>query len=193
MLCNDKAGGVTVVDLPDYDLVVRDQLTATYPGEDGTPQPYYRTTCSQHLQNLLAKAKELVQEGVDLGFIHPDDASVMIPAEAVPGRYYGLAKVHKQRQTWPEVAGGRCPPLRPVVSGSGTVQEGISYWVNEQAKGEVKKLPTYLEDTRDLLQIIMEENHRGPQPPGTVPVTLDIWVCTPTSPWRKDFGLLSRK
>ena len=46
--------------------------------------------------------------------------------------------------------------------------------MDEQAKGEVKKLPTYLEDTRDLLQIIMEENHRGPQPPGTVPVILDM-------------------
>ena len=62
------------------------------------------------------------------------------------------------------------------MSGSGTVQEGISHWVDEQAMGEVKKWPTYLEDTRHLLQLIMEENHCGPQPPGTVPVTLDIDV-----------------
>ena len=49
--------------------------------------------------------KELVQEGVEGGFIHPSDASFMIPAEAVPGRYYRLAKVYKERQTWPEMAG----------------------------------------------------------------------------------------
>ena len=37
---NDKSGGVTVVDLADYKLVVEDQLVATYTGEDGTPSPY---------------------------------------------------------------------------------------------------------------------------------------------------------
>ena len=60
------------------------------------------------------------------------------------------------------------------MSGSGTISEGISHWVDEHAKGEVKKLNTYLEDTRHLLQLIQEENERGPQAPGTIPVTLDI-------------------
>ena len=171
---NDKSGGVTVVDLADYKLVVQEQLAATYQGEDGLPQPYYRRTCDQHLQHLRSKAEELVQEGIREGFIHPDDAAQMVPEEGKPGRYYGLAKVHKARRCWPQVAGGRCPPLRPVVSGSGTVGEGISHWVDEQAKSEVKRIPTYLEDTRHLLQLIQEENAKGPQPVGTVPVTLDI-------------------
>ena len=174
ILPNDKSGGVTVVDLSDYKLVVEEQLAATYTGEDGLPQPYYRRTCHQHLVNLRAKAEELVQEGVEAGFIHPEDAKEMVPDEAKPGRYYGLAKVHKARRCWPEVAGGRCPPLRPVVSGSGTVAEGISHWVDEVAKSEVPRLPTYLEDTRHLLQLIQEEIAKGPQPAGTVPVTLDI-------------------
>ena len=174
ILPNDKSGGVTVVDLHDYKMVVKDQLEATYVGEDGVPKPYYRPTCAEHLHNLRGKAQALVEEGVREGFIHPGDASFMIPDEAKPGRYYGLAKVHKPRQTWPQVTQGRCPPLRPVVSGSGTVSEGISHWVDEKAKSEVKKLPTFLEDTRHLLQMIQQENQRGPQPPGTVPVTLDI-------------------
>ena len=88
-----------------------------------------------------------MQEGFEEGFIHPDYAEAMIPEEARPGCYYGLAKVQRARQTWPMVAGGRCPPLRPVVSGSGTLQKGISHWVDKQAKEEVKKLATYLEDT----------------------------------------------
>ena len=174
VLPNDKSGGVCVVDLGDYKAVVKDQLAATYKAEDGSPQPYYRQTCVQHLQHLRSKAEELVQEGVREGFINPGDASFMIPEDAKPGRYYGLAKVHKSKQSWPKVAEGRCPPLRPVVSGSGTVAEGVSHWVDEHAKGEVKRLPTYLEDTRHLLQLIQEENNKGPQPPGTIPVTLDI-------------------
>ena len=38
----------------------------------------------------------------------------------------------------------------------------------------MRKLDSYVEDTRHLLEIIQEENRRGPQPPGTVPVTLDV-------------------
>ena len=34
--------------------------------------------------------------------------------------------------------------------------------------------PSWLEDTRHLLQIVSEENAAGPQPPCTIPVTLDI-------------------
>ena len=118
-----------------------------------------------------------MQEGVEAGFIHQEDAAEMVPEEVKPGRYYGLAKVHKTRQCWPEVAGGRCPPLRPVVSGNGTVGEGISHWVDEQAKAEVKRLPTYLEDTRHLLQMIEEENARGPQAQSPSPRILS--ACTP--------------
>ena len=64
VLPNDKSGGVTVVDLADYKLVVQEQLSATYTGEDGTQKPYYRNTCIQHLQHLRSKAQELVEEGV---------------------------------------------------------------------------------------------------------------------------------
>ena len=85
---------------------------------------------------------------------------------------FGLVKNHKDKHTWP--AGQSIPPLRPVVSGSGSVSEDISHWVDEQAKGEVKKLDSWLEDTRHVRDIIQEENNRGPQPPGTIPVTLDI-------------------
>ena len=127
-----------MVDLEDYKKVIQQQLQATYKDERGEPHPYYRPTCVQHLQHLKSKAQELVDEGVTEGFIHPDDASIMRPVEAKPGRYYGLAKVHKPQHSWPQVAGGRCPPLRPVVSGSGTISEGILHWVDEHAKGEVK-------------------------------------------------------
>ena len=46
--------------------------------------------------------------------------------------------------------------------------------MDEHAKGEVRKHDSWLEDTRHLLEIIQEENKRGPQPPGIIPVTLDI-------------------
>ena len=96
----------------------------------------------------------------------------MLSDQANPGRYYGLVKSHKEKDSWPVEQ--NIPPLSPVVSASGSVSEGISHWVDEHAKEEVKKLDSYLEDTRHVLDVIREENSRGPQPPGTIPVTLDI-------------------
>ena len=124
------------------------------------------------LLTILEDARDIIVEGVEIGFIHPDDRELMIPGDPKPGRYYGLPKLQKPRETWPE--GQNIPPLRPIVSGSGTISENLSHLIDEQAKNEVKKLDSYLEDTRHLLQLIHKENLRGPQPPGTVPVMLDI-------------------
>ena len=147
---NDITGGVTVVDLQDYIAVVNEQLEVTYEAEDGTIQTYFRWMCFQHLKNLGAKGEELVNEGVQEGWIHKDDAKEMVVYDIKPGRYYGLAKVHKNRTVWPKIAGGRCPPLRPVNSCNGTISEGISHWVDEQAKEVVTRLPTFLEDMRHM-------------------------------------------
>ena len=44
-------------------------------------------------------------------------------------------------------------------------------------------LDYWLEDTRQMLQIITEENAAGPQQPGTIPVTLDISGMYSNVPW----------
>ena len=122
---NDKSGGCSVLDVQDYKTVCYKQLEASYKGPDGNQLQYYCTTCQQILNHQLAIAKDLVQEGVEGGFIHPDDAKQMVPDQAKPGRYYGLVKNHKDKESWP--AGQNIPPLRPVVSNSGSVSEGISH------------------------------------------------------------------
>ena len=70
----------------------------------------------------------------------------MVPPEPKPGRFYGLVKNHVDKEQWPE--GQNIPPLRPIVSASGTNTEGISHWVDEHAKQEVHRLDSFLADTR---------------------------------------------
>ena len=69
------------------------------------------------------------------------------------------------------------------MSGSGSNTEGISHFVDEFAKEEVKHLDSWLEDTRHLLQILTEENTSGPQPTSSIPVTLDISGMYSNVPW----------
>ena len=166
---NDKSGGWSIMDLKDYKEACNAQLSATYFDEDGIEQPYYRESSSAILNFYLTRVKDLVEEGVKSGYIHPDDEKMMVPSVAKPGRYYGLPKNHKLI-----ALGKNIPPLRPVVSGSGSKTEGISHWVDVHSKSEVSKLESFVEDSRHMLEIICHLNKKGPQPSQAVPVTLDI-------------------
>ena len=90
-----------------------------------------------------------------------------------------MVKNHVDPEQWT----GPIPPLRPIVSGSGSNTEGISHYVDEFSKDEVRKLESWLEDTRHVLHLLTEENSLGPQPPNSIPVTLDISGMYSNVPW----------
>ena len=76
----------------------------------------------------------------------------MITEEPRCGRLYGLVKDHKP------VDETGIPPLREVVSCSGSNSEFISAYVDHHLKPEVKKLKTFIEDTPDFLREIERHN-----------------------------------
>ena len=89
----------------------------------------------------------------------------MTPTEAKPGRLYGLAKDHKEYE--------HIPPFRPIVSGSGCLTENISKFVDFHAKPLVTHLPSFIEDTPDLLRAI-EDLKQKQIPDHAIPVTTDV-------------------
>ena len=90
-------------------------------------------------------------------------------AHDTPGRLYGIPKVHKKREE-----GKNLPPLRPIVSNSGSYSENCSAWIDIHSKHLVKNLPSYVEDTPDILRMFMRENNKGPQNLNSFPVTVDV-------------------
>ena len=100
------------------------------------------------LRHHWARIKDTVDEGVQSGYVHPGDVNHLVPPEPKCGRFYGLVKNHIEPEKWT----GPIPPLRPIVSASGSNTEGISHFVDEFAKSEVKKLESWVEDTRHLLR-----------------------------------------
>ena len=103
--------------------------------EDGHQQPYYRAKVPEQVfKQHWAQIKDLVEEGVQQGYIHPDDVVHLVPPEPKSGRFYGLVKNHVEPEQW----SGPIPPLRPIVSASGSNTEGISHLVDEYSRGEVK-------------------------------------------------------
>ena len=82
-------------------------------------------------------------------------------------KFYQLFKIHKDH-TKPDL-----PPGRPIVSGCGSFTEKISQFVDEHAKDLVKEIPSYIQDTPDLLRHL-EQFKNKKFPKGTFPVSIDV-------------------
>ena len=70
-----------------------------------------------------------------------------------PSRFYCNFKVHIKHEH------GQAPPERPIISGSGSLTEGIRMYVNHHTKETGTKHPTYFQDTSDFLRIIEDINN----------------------------------
>ena len=92
----------------------------------------------------------------------------MDPSEKAPGRFYELFKVHKHHEP------GETPPERPIISGSGSITENISLFVEHYLKKVATEHPSFLQDTPDFLRNIEEINSEGPLPENSILVSIDV-------------------
>ena len=164
----DKGGGICIMDKTDYVKSLEKQLKSVHTEKDGTLCPFYSKSNEQEAREIQRKVSHLICEGVTKGYISKQDGRYMEPSRT-PGRLYGLPKCHKQIKE-----GEKLPPLRPIISNSGAITEQISHFVDIQARPQVIKMASYVEDTPDLLRQFEAENAKGPQESGTFPVTIDI-------------------
>ena len=122
------------------------------------------------LFNDLETLRAKVNKGLNNGWL--DQVDWLVPDEAASGRVYGLIKNHMVKEKWPP--GSNIPPSRPFESTTGTTFENAPHFVDFHSNDLVKKLPSYWQDTPDMLRCFDAENNIGPQPEGTIPVTLDV-------------------
>ena len=172
----DKTGGSAVMNTCDYVDSMNTILNATHKDPDGTEHKYFEqldpNVASQMLFNDLDNLKSEVNNALNMQWIDKEQAKWLVPDEPKEGRLYGLVKDHVAKEKWPQ--NSKIPPLRPVESASGTTFENCSHFVDMHSNDIVKSLPSYWQDTPDMLRFFKSENDAGPQPPGTIPVTLDV-------------------
>ena len=77
----------------------------------------------------------------------------------------GFPKVHKDHVS------GKVPPRRPIISGSGSITEDISHYVQHQIKDFSKRHASYPKDTQDLLRFLKDI---GPLTEAAILATIDI-------------------
>ena len=163
---SDKTGGVCVLDYEPCINVMRNKLSETYVDKQDNHVPKYIEVKEDSLMRDWLIVGDLVKEGVREGYVDETDAVLMVPEKPTPGKLYALVKDHKI-----EEKESGLPPLREVVSGSGSNTEYISVFVDHFLKAEVKKLSSYIEDTPDMLREIIKRNMAGPLPKHAIPVS----------------------
>ena len=192
----DKGAGILVINYDDYVKHCGDHLSsrqivkeATTPSpslpsdnhesQDTTPhhtspQPssfnsYYRESTEKEVQGVKKKILETLEEGLKNEWIEKEDFEAMNPSQKGPGKFYQIFKVHKPHPP------SSLPPGRPIISGSGSMNENLSRFVDHHAKDLVQNLPSYIQDTPDFLRNIEELNTKsGKLPENAILVTIDV-------------------
>ena len=184
---NDKTGGCSILKYDSYVSAMKEKLNEVFIETDGREKPKYCRVVEADLKRSWTMTRDLVREGMECGYISEKDAKLMVPDSPKAGRLYGLVKDHKPCNP---VTG--IPPLREVVSGSGSNTEFISAFVDHHLKQEVKKLDSFVEDSPHFLREIEDRNAKGRLPSNAFPVSMDVVALYPSIPWKEGLDALEK-
>ena len=164
----DKGAGIIILDFEKYLESCDKHLNSKQKQEDGSYKPYYCKVDEDTIEVANTKIRNLIEEGFDNEYLNKEEFTAMDPEEKGPGKFYQLFKVHKHHTP------GETPPERPIISGSGSITENISLFVEHHIKNLSNKHPSYLQDTPDFLRMIEDINDKIELPAGTILVTIDV-------------------
>ena len=119
-------------------------------------KPYYKEVDEFEVERSKAKIRNILEDMLEKNIISKLEFDAMCADDKSPGRFYCSFKVHKPH------AHKTAPPVRPILSGSGSITEGIATFVEHYIKPMSILHETYLQDTPDFLRLINNIN-QGPK------------------------------
>ena len=108
----------------------------------------------------------MLNEGVEKNYITKEFAKLMLPTKPKPGTLYLLPKVQKP---YDSISKGR-----PILSGSGSNTELVSWFCDQAVKDAVKTKESFIEDTPDILRFFDTIDEEEILPPNAKPVAIDL-------------------
>ena len=157
-----------ILDFDEYIRSCENHLQSEQKQSDGSSKPYYIKVGGEAFEEAQEKISKLLEEGVENEYLSKNEFEAMQPSEKGPARFYQLFKVHKPHEP------GMAPPERPIISGSGSITENLSLFVDHFIKDISTKHPSYLQDTPDFLRAVEELNKLGQIPDNAILVSIDV-------------------
>ena len=147
----DKGAGIIVLNFEAYMKACHNHLESKTP--DG--ENYYVPVNQSALTVAKDKLNNLLQEGLENEYISQEEYQIMLGPDMNPGTFYSIFKVHKEHKE------GELPPVRPIVSGCGSLFENAGIFVEHHIKEHATKHASFLQDTPDFLRHIQKLNQEN--------------------------------
>ena len=162
----DKGAGIIILNYDDYVNSCENHLTAYQ--NDNPHSPYYTKVSESFTKEAKVHIENVLGNALDNNIINKDEFDAMKVTEKVPGRFYCNFKVHKSHLK------SELPPVRPIVSNSGSLTDNIGIYVDYFINDISTKHESYLQDTPDFLRAIEDLNSKFRLPDNTILVSVDI-------------------
>jgi hypothetical protein len=159
----DKGAGILICDYTKYVEACNEHLISV----TATGEPYYEKITEKYLTKAKKEIEVTLKKAYETKQITKDEEKSMSTKEKGPGKLYQLFKLHKKHEA-PNLPAGR-----PVISGCNSFTENMSLFVDYHAKHLVPKIPSYLQDTPDLLRKL-ERWKDVTIPEDVFPVSIDV-------------------
>ena len=134
----------------------------------GGPKTYYKAVNEFALEEAKEKIENVLHKALENKIISREEYNEMNPHNKDPAKFYCNFKVHK------ETNHDNIPPVRPIISGSGSITENISLYVEHYIKESSVKHPSYLQDTPHFLRVLHKLNSGPKLSEKSMLVTADI-------------------
>lgn len=148
----DKGGAVVVMDTSYYITEAQRQL-----GND----VYYEQLSMNPIELMKSELRAILSKAKDSNWISDKEFSFLMNENPQMPCFYMLPKIHKNLEH---------PEGRPIISGNGSLTEPSSQFVDYFIKPLVRDLPSFIEDTTDVLCALMNITNAT----GCYMVTLDV-------------------
>ena len=164
----DKGAGIMILNFNDYIQACSNHLNSELIVSGGNVLKYYSPVDEVTFEKAKQVIKMVIEEGFDNEWLSGEEFEAMDPVDKHPGKFYCTFKVHKKHNE------GSVPPERPIISGSGSITENISLFVDHHIKNIATQHSSYLQDTPDFLRHIDTVNQGDPLPENALLVTMDV-------------------
>ena len=164
---NDKGSGIMIMDFDIYIKACIEHLESKQLNENNELKPHYEKVSHAEIVTATRKVEEILREGLETNILSKEEFSAMMPNEKDAAKFYCNFKVHKEHTH------GEAPPVRPIVSASGSALENVGKFVEFHIKNLANTHKSYLQDTPDFLRAI-EQTKEKKLPKNAILASFDV-------------------
>ena len=164
----DKGGGIIILDFNEYLRACYMHLADKHTQADGAQQNHYELVSVFEIEKTKEAITKLIDEGLNNKIISQQEYDTINPEDKNLARFYCNFKVHKEYEH------KKAPKPRAIISGSGSITENASLFVQHHIQQVSQSHPSYLQDTPDFLREIDKINDGPRLPKNAKLISMDV-------------------